>query len=428
MKRFDRLERDLTVWFAETAAPRTPPYLDDILRQTAHRRQRPRWTFLERLLPMTATASFRAATGNVPWRALGVLAILLLVLVVGAVLIGSSQHRLPAPFGPARAGQITYAQDGDIWVVTPTTNERRAIVTGLDTDHDPQWSRDGTRIVFERWDGNSARLFTVKPDGSELKAITPNPVTITDDPDSPDYAFSPDGRYVLFVASDAIQIAASDGSGVRTVETPGMKVIEAAWRPPAGTQAAVISSDGAVYVVDVATGAIARTVVASAPDIAAGGLFWSPDGSLLGYSPWSAAPDVETYTVRAHIFDFSTEKDRLADPQSAEVFWDYLGPWSNDGRHLMIARGYSDESVDVTVAIIGADGTGPRVETVHGLPIVLACCATSEWAPDDQSILVSPMTGGNQAGSQLSIDPVTGKVTNVDGSVISDPAWQRLAR
>ena len=119
--RADRLERDLTVWFAETAAPRTPPYLDDILRQTAHRRQRPRWTFFERLLPMTATTSLRAATGNVPWRALGVLAILVLALVVGAVLIGSTQHQLPAPFGPARAGQVTYAMDGDIYVVTPTT-------------------------------------------------------------------------------------------------------------------------------------------------------------------------------------------------------------------------------------------------------------------------------------------------------------------
>ena len=160
----DRLERDLTDWFAETAAPRTPPYLDDILRQTVRRRQRPRWTFFERLLPMTATASFRAATGNVPWRALGVLAILVLVVVVGAVLIGSTQHRVPAPFGPARAGQVSYAMVGGIYVVTPATNERRSIVTGPDTDHDPQWSRDGTRIVFERGDGNSARLFTVKPD------------------------------------------------------------------------------------------------------------------------------------------------------------------------------------------------------------------------------------------------------------------------
>ena len=37
MSELDRLERDLTVWFAETGVPRTPPYLDDILRQTALR-------------------------------------------------------------------------------------------------------------------------------------------------------------------------------------------------------------------------------------------------------------------------------------------------------------------------------------------------------------------------------------------------------
>ena len=213
---------------------------------------------------------------------------------------------------------------------------------------------------------------------------------------------------------------------MRTIEPPGIKVVEAAWRPPAGSDAAVISSDGGIYLVSLANGAIVRTFVPSGPAVAAGGLSWSPDGSQLGYNPWSAAAD--TFTVRAHIIDVATGRDHLADPRSSEVFWDFLGPWSNDGRHLEIFRGYSDENVDVTIAIIGADGTGPRSETAHGLGLAQACCATNEWAPDDLSILVSPMGASNAVQEQLLIDPRTAAVTPVTWAAISDPAWQRLAR
>jgi len=49
----DTLERELVAWFGEIAAPSTPDYTDAIVQLTAGRRQRPRWTFLERWLPMS---------------------------------------------------------------------------------------------------------------------------------------------------------------------------------------------------------------------------------------------------------------------------------------------------------------------------------------------------------------------------------------
>jgi hypothetical protein len=50
--RFDPFERRITEAIDEIAAARRPDYLDDIFRQTARTAQRPRWTFLERWLPM----------------------------------------------------------------------------------------------------------------------------------------------------------------------------------------------------------------------------------------------------------------------------------------------------------------------------------------------------------------------------------------
>ena len=63
MTAFDRLDvLDARVSGAldEIAAPSRPDYLDDIFQVTARTRQRPRWTFLERWLPMD-TAIVRPA-------------------------------------------------------------------------------------------------------------------------------------------------------------------------------------------------------------------------------------------------------------------------------------------------------------------------------------------------------------------------------
>jgi len=423
MSQLDRLERDLTVWFAETGVERTPPYLDDILRQTALRGQRPRWTYLERLIPMAATTSFRAATEGFPWRMLGALALLIVGLVVGALVVGSMQRRLPDPFGPARAGLVAYAMDGDIFVADPTTTQRRLIVGGAPTDIGPQWSRDGKRIVFERRENGQTRLLTVRSDGSALTVITPNSTYISDDADGPNYSFSPDGRFVAFLSFEGVQVASSDGSGVRTLEAPVNSLGEVAWRPPDGAQIAVIGSGG-VYLVDVADGAV-QTLVAPTDGTQVGGLFWSPDGSQLAYNPWWPAA---VFTVRAHIIDVASRQDRLAEPDLSGAFWDAPGPWSNDGERMVMVRGYSDAGYeDVTAAIVRADGTRPTVETGHGLALVRNCCATFEWAPDDRSILWSPAGVSGTPEAQLLIDPQSGAVMPAPWQAVSDPAWQRLA-
>ena len=86
----DRIERDITAWFGETAAPRPPDYTDDILQLTARSRQRPRWTFPERWFPMSVITFGRVTLRPVPWRTVGLLvALALLLAVAAAVYVGS---------------------------------------------------------------------------------------------------------------------------------------------------------------------------------------------------------------------------------------------------------------------------------------------------------------------------------------------------
>ncbi len=111
----DRFERRLPEILDEISLPHVPDYTDDILDQTARIRQRPGWTLPERWLPMDLTAS-PARIGRVPWRTVGVVALLILALAVAIVVVGSRTRQVNPFYGPAANGSIIYDLEGDIYV------------------------------------------------------------------------------------------------------------------------------------------------------------------------------------------------------------------------------------------------------------------------------------------------------------------------
>ena len=161
---------------------------------------------------------------RLPWRAigLGLILVMLLAALVATLLVGSPP-RLPAPFGPAANGLVAYSSAGDIYTANPATGSSTAIVRGPETDVNPRWSRDGTRLAFEREpNGVAGRglVFVVRADGSGLVQVTPDPVPAIDT-----YAFSPDGKQILVSGvmngEPAILIAATDGSVIRRLDVGG---------------------------------------------------------------------------------------------------------------------------------------------------------------------------------------------------------------
>ncbi len=118
-----RIERQLPQILADLGAGSRPDYTEIILARTAAARQRPGWVFPERWLPMSALTQRMAAAPHVSWRALVVLAVLVLALVSAVLYAGSQQRRLPAPFGPAANGVIPYVSNGDLYVGDPITGE-----------------------------------------------------------------------------------------------------------------------------------------------------------------------------------------------------------------------------------------------------------------------------------------------------------------
>jgi hypothetical protein len=235
--RFDPFERRITAAIDEIAAPRRPDYLDDILRQTAHTSQRPRWRFLvtHHAGPISSRRGHR-----VP---LVVLIGLLVVGMIAAALLAGSRPQPPRlvlgvfePPVPAAATDATrllrlpdgrtfvfaMLDDGShhrVGVIDPATGriidagstivspeqvaalpDGRVLVLGQGAIGGPPWV---SAEIFDPGTGRSTLV--AKPGGTN---VAPAPL--------------PDGRFVIFNSGlDQVSIVnPADGSEVRAEHPP----------------------------------------------------------------------------------------------------------------------------------------------------------------------------------------------------------------
>ncbi len=428
-----RLEQELPHLLDDLCVGPMPAYRDYVLEQTARTRQRPAWSFVGRWLPMVDIARQPVLVPRLPWRTIGLgLALLALLLgLIAALVVGGRPH-LPAPFGLARSGLVTYASDGDIYTVDPVTGLSTAITSGPETDLNPRWSRDGTRIVFERettFGAPTSYLYVIRSDGSGLTRVTHDPLVIND------YAFSPDGRSLLISVVSAgvpsLVIAAADGSGMHELDV-GMPATNAAWRPPDGSEILFMdggneydgSGFGGIHLVS-AQGGTVRTIL---KDDRAAGVYrghpeWSPDGSMISFAEWIAANGL---TVQTHIITADGTPVRTLPIPSGAV-WQAPYGWSNEGTRLLVIRGYSSGYEKARPAVVPVDGSGFGAEIPYPGGMDVGPPLTWEWAPDDSTILGTPLSASGDLLGQLLLDPVHGTSRLVPWSSDSQPSWQRLA-
>ncbi len=423
-----RLERDLPSILGDLAMGPYPDYIDDVLATTAQRRQRPAWTFPERWLPMDIVTQ-RVRTPAMPWRQLGVLALIALLVASAIAAYVGTQPRLPAPFGQARNGLVAYEAGGDIYTADPVTGTATPIVTGPETDVGPRFSRDGTHIVFQRETGASrVELYVARSDGSQLTKVTDGPISLgraTGGEKGNQYQFSPDGRSVLIATPGGISIAQSDGSGIRGLDV-AMAAYEPSFRPPNGAEILFVGKNGrtGLFAVDPSSGVV-RTIVEPSAVVDVAAPRWSPDGSQIAYHSWGGGSG-EGWDVRTHVISADGTMDRELPAPQASV-WNSLPEWSNDGTRLFIIRGYTPFLEDVRAAVIPADGGGLGVEIPYPGILNAACCSAWEWSPDDSRILGTPADAGGQPMQQVILDPVTGGSRQAPWPTTSRPTWQRLA-
>jgi hypothetical protein len=390
------LERDLTAWLSETAMPQTPDYADDILDQTVRIRQRPRWTFLRRWLPIPELHVEAPGSSRSVLTGAALLVVLVLILAAVAAFIGS-RRSLPPPFGLAGAGLLVVSDGGDIVTVDHKTLVTRSVVTHAALDRDVHWSPDGTRLAFIREADDGQRVVVTDAAGRTL-ATSPSYPDI--DPDS--LTWAPNGRQIAITPEgsrpEVVLIDTATGVARRVpVDYGGLEVH---WRPPDGRQLLfrTAASPGRMAVVSIEDGSVVLVPSPARSTDRVRPLDWTPDGRRVLYQYDEGSDAGHTIVV-----DLETGAETRLDVTFAHISnaGTRVAGVDRDGRFCVVGiTGGPCDAIAPSVELDGTRGTGVS------------------WSPDDRWIAVgeSPVWLVDTTGS------VAPRVISNGGPA----SWQRV--
>lgn len=441
-EQFDPFEQRISASLHEIAPARRPDYLADVLDQTARTRQRPRWSFPGRWLPVGPAAPGGAA-GRAWSRPLVVVALLaLLALAASALLIVGSRPSIPLPVGPARNGAIVYPTRGDIFVRDEILGggPARPLVTGSSKEYAPYISPDGRTVAYAvRGTGTDDYLWAIDIDGSNPRLLLPDPIS----EGWSQLSWAPDSKHLLasgFFPGGVQRLydVQADGSGAKELTFDGLSPYEAFWNPVDPDLFVLRAMDRTMsraqhLLIARADGTIVRDlhlhgVSSFGPDYTLSGAVWSPDGTTIAYNSVELLPGPGlVYGFRVHVINADGTGDRaLPGPADSRVnqAWPAFSP---DGSQLLVQRFIfpTDGKRDGAgwLAVMPADGSAPGRDI--GLPNrdTDNPDVVKDWAPDGRSILEFIA----ETQEAYVVDVATNAVTRLTWA--DDlPVWQRRAR
>jgi Tol biopolymer transport system component len=384
--RLVRIERTLPSLFDELADARTPAYLD------------------------AAIVTARVPSTRMPWRQLGVVALIaILVAAMLAAYIGSQRH-LPPPYGLARNGVVSFVTPtGDLAIGDPRDGGHEIVVDEQRQVRAPSFSLDGTRLAYQRLDPDGVRVLVV-----DLERRQPVEVAkILDATDT--LQWSPDGSRLTFLNRGQVWIARTDGSGSKALDLAMTADAEIEWRPPDGKELVVRGKrdeKAALFLLDVDGSNVRQITPMTSGEFDYLWLTWSPDGSRLAYS--------KAHPREVHVVDVDRGVDTLIQGDTGIGLM--FPRWSPDGTRLAVMTWLREVPVQVRIGVIPTDDATPHV-TLTGP--TFGTGIQHDWAPDGTTILASEW-GSSQPWL---LEPGGGPGTRLDMSA-SFPdwvEWQRLA-
>jgi Tol biopolymer transport system component len=411
-----RLERSLPALLEDLYLGPSPDYRDEVMAAVGHTRQRPAWTFPERWLPMADITTRLSFAPRLPLRALGLALLVLALIAAGLLIYVGSQHRHPAPFGPAGNGLIPFVSGGDVYLGDPVAGSARLLVGGPENDALVGTSPDGARLAFIRevhtaGGASPVDIYVVRTDESDPHRITQQPIA-----DLQVASWTPDGNRLAVVHQDKLDLLDAAGSGsVARIPTTGA-IDSLQFRPPDGREVlyrALVDGKYGLYVTDL-NGTPLRTLVEPTianMDLDLGGAVYSADGGRIFYQRADAGGCCRLWTMNA---DGTNAHEFVPPPRPA---WQGQPVVSPDGAWIAFWRVMDSTQ---SVSVVRADGNGPVISTGPKLTDT----ANWVWAPDSSKILMYPNDGSSTSAYLL--DPSGGPWSTVPWGSDADLDWQRI--
>jgi Tol biopolymer transport system component len=219
-----------------------------------------------------------------------------------------------------------------------------------DADVEPNWSSDGTRLVFQSDRSGDDEIWSMNADGSGLHDLSQAPAAADGEP-----VWSPDTRRIAFSSDrgsahndSEIVVMNTDGSNQVNVSHSPANDFEPAWSPD-GIRIAFarfVGNAGDIWVMNADGSNQVRLTTSAADDEEPA---WSPDGSKILFKS-TRDGGAQIYVMNAdgsgqHVLVVSGDYD--AEPS-----------WSPDGTAIVFDR-YTNAGIEIVVA--GADGSNDRV-------------------------------------------------------------------
>jgi Tol biopolymer transport system component len=289
-------------------------------------------------------------------------ALLVVTIAVVVVIVRRPSHSGRTGLSQGRVVFTRGAPDGGLHVMRADGTLTR--ITTDPGDWLPEWSPDGSEIVFNRFTNGNQNIYVMRADGSRIRRLT-------NDGSSSSPSWSPDGSRIVFAR-----------------ETPGHSDIYT--MKADGTDQTRLTHDS----------------------LREGSPVWSPDGSQIAFVGDSGPSALHLFLMRA-----DGSHARPIGPDNAA--WPR---WAPDGSKIA----FVDEG-NGSIHVINVDGTGERqvvdVTTLSGGSGFGSNFTLPTWSPDGTKILFA---AGNPTSSRLYIVIVDGaRLEQLTTGAVTDetPAW-----